>query len=187
MKNKTQIIRLYDANKTVKQVIKVGIVPFIINDGKIQIMAMKPIAENEKLGKPQFQIAKGTRRININGNWCDMRADDLKFADESFYESLLDTALREGQEEIGLKPKNIKKIYDLGDFVFISASKGTKSPLHLFAAEIIDINDFSEFEESTEETKWLSPEEFTQLSRSDHSLIMNEIIEMLENAHNINK
>ena len=180
MKNKTQIIRLYDANKTVNQVIKVGIVPFIINEGKIQIMAMKPIAENEKLGKPQFQIAKGTRRINVNGSWCDMRIDDLHFADESFHEPLLDTALREGKEEIGLKPINIKNIYDMGDFVFISASKGTKSPLHLFAAEIIDINDFSEFEESTAETKWLSPEEFKELSRSDHYLIMNEIIEMLK-------
>src|SRR5579871_4649876 len=95
-----EIIRLFGENDSAPQVIKVGILPFIhLEGGRLSMMVMKPFAEKEVLGTPQFQIAKGTRQINISGSWCDMREDDLRYADESFHEPLIDTALREGHEE----------------------------------------------------------------------------------------
>lgn len=184
MKNKLQtnfdVIRLYGENNSSPQVIKVGILPFIKHESGLNFMVMKPFAENEILGKPQFQIAKGTRRINISGHWCDMRVDDLLYADESFHESLINTALREGNEEIGLKPENIKTLFDLGGFTFISASKGIKKPMHLFAAEIIDVTNFSPFEATTSETCWFTKSEFAEKGRADHVLIIKDVVKRLK-------
>ncbi len=187
MKKKLQtnfeIIRLYGKNDTAPQVIKVGILPFVKPDrasgGDIKILVMKPFAEKEILGSPKFQIAKGTRRINISGRWCDMRTDDLLYADESFHEPLIETALREGEEEIGLRPENIKILYDMGGFAFVSASKGTRKLMHLFAAEIADINNFGAFEDTTSETGWMTPDEFKTNGREDHTLIVTEVVERL--------
>lgn len=184
MKNKLQtnfeIIRLHEAGSAPPPVIKVGILPFIKSVGGIKIMAMKPLAENEVLGKPQFQIAKGTRRINISGEWCDMRMDDLQYADESFHETLVATALREGNEEIGLKPENIHALFDLGGFTFISASKGVQKPMHLFAAQIIDTNNFGHYEATTAEVRWFTEEEFVHHGRPDHVAILRQVMQRLD-------
>ncbi|MEI7668667.1 MAG: NUDIX domain-containing protein [Pseudomonadota bacterium] len=180
-----EVIKIARENNPDAKVIKVGILPFFVEksgeNNEINIMVMRPIAEKEILGKPEFQLAKGTRKVNVSDSWCDMREDDLIFADESFHEPLIETALREGNEEIGLKTENIGKLYDLGGFSFISASKGTKKPLHLFAAAIIDKNNFCEFEKSTSETKWLRLEEFIANGRKDHILIIEEAVRLLQN------
>lgn len=186
MKRKLQpnfdIIRLYPEAEP-PPVIKVGILPFISKEGTpgqaTEIMVMKPHAEKEIFGAPKFQIAKGTRRINISGRWCDMRADDLLYADESFHEPLIETALREGREEIGLRPHNIRQLYDLGGFTFISASKGNKKLMHLYAAEIIDPKNFGKFEETTSEASWMTAAEFNTKGREDHAAIVNEAVERL--------
>jgi hypothetical protein len=171
------VISLYDKTVALPAVTKVGIVPFILPSMKI--MVMKPKAEAKHLGEPSFQIAKGTRRIYINENWCDMREDDLRYADESFHETLIGTALREGQEEIGLKSTNIKRLFDMGGFTFVSASRGVVKPLHLFAAEIADENDFSEFEATTGEARWMTPEEFMAEGRADHAAIIQKLSDRL--------
>jgi 8-oxo-dGTP pyrophosphatase MutT (NUDIX family) len=173
-----EVVPLYNKNISAPPVIKVGILPFIREDS-LKTMTMKPLAEKEVLGIPQFQIAKGTRQINISGSWCDMREDDLRYADESFHEPLIATALREGSEEIGLKSKNIKVLYDMGGFTFTSASRGIKKPMHLFAAEIINQKDFGHFEATTSETRWFTREEFAREGRADHIVIMNEALKRL--------
>jgi len=172
--------QLFSEHEVIPKVIKVGILPFMVTHNQIEILFMRPKAEREALGLPQFQIAKGTRRINISGQWCDMREDDLVYADESFHESLLDTAIREGHEEIGLRAENIVRLFDLGVFYFISASRGTKKPLHLFAAEIKEKHDFARFEESTSETGWLTPEAFVEQGRADHVAILQEAMQKLQ-------
>lgn len=141
-----------------------------------QMLFMKPCREAKHLGAPAFQIAKGTRRINVSGSWCDMREDDLRFADASFHEALLATALREGREEIGLLPENISRLYDMGEFTFISASRGHPKPIHMFAAEVIDKQNFCAFESTTSEIAWLSYEQFLAAGRADHQPIVREIL-----------
>lgn len=179
--SKFQLVRLYDENNVPPDVTKVGILPFIPASvqGEWKVLLMKPRAEAKHLGAPSFQIAKGTRRININGDWCDMREDDLRHADPSFHEPLIDTALREGHEEVGLKASNITTLYDMGGFVFTSASRGLSKPLHMFAAAISDRADFSDFEKSTAETRWIGPLEFSELGRPDHVKILDAILERL--------
>jgi hypothetical protein len=173
------IIPLMGENKLDTPVTKVGILPFMWIEQNLHILVMKPSAEAAYLGDPAFQIAKGTRRLHINDNWCDMREDDLRYADESFHESLLGTALREGEEEVGLKATNIARLFDLGKFTFISASRKQVKPLHMFAAEITDRQDFIAFEATTAETRWMTPEEFANAGRQDHCLISKEITDRL--------
>lgn len=176
------IVPLYGENNLLPQVIKVGILPFIREKNtpdSMKILVMKPSSENELLGVPKFQIAKGTRRINMCGSWCDMREDDLRYADESFHEPLIATALREGSEEIGLKPKNIRILFDMGGFTFISASKGTKKQMHLFVADIIDAKNFGRFESTTSETHWFTPKDFMTEGRPDHAAIIGEVVARL--------
>jgi hypothetical protein len=136
---------------------------------------MKPRAEAKHLGEPAFQLAKGTRRVYINEAWCDMREDDLIHADESFWEELSGTALREGHEEIGLKTSNISRLYDVGGFTFTSTSRGIRKPLHMFAAGIINKDDFDPFEHTTLETRWMTLEEFATQGRKDHVDIVRDI------------
>lgn len=179
-----EVIKSLEGGDFDRKVIKVGILPFIKDNSSedsdnLRMLFMKPLAENEILGSPDFQIAKGTRRINISGDWCDMREDDLIFADESFHETLIETALREGNEEIGLKADNILRLFDFGVFSFISASKGMRKPLHIFAAEMIDSNNFASFEATTSETGWFSAAAFEHKGRKDHVVIVKEVVSRL--------
>jgi hypothetical protein len=188
MKKKLQpnldVIRLYDENSPPPPVTKIGILPFLAAPDW-RVMLMKPHAEAKHLGEPAFQIAKGTRRIHINDGWCDMREEDLHYADECFWEPLLATALREGEEEIGLKAGNIRKVYDMGGFTFISASRKVVKPLHMFAAELDNPHDFLPFEATTSEAKWMTLEEFTPIGRPDHVTIVAEVLGRLKGAYRL--
>src|SRR5690348_567695 len=89
------VIRLYEEKNAPPEVTKVGILPFIAatDPAAWRVMVMKPSAEAKHLGPPSFQLAKGTRHIHVSDNWCDMRDDDLKHADPSFFEPIVKTAL----------------------------------------------------------------------------------------------
>lgn len=108
-----------------------------------------------------------------------MRDDDLINADPVFYENLVETALREGEEEIGLKRRNILRLYDLGIYSITSARRQTQKPLHVFAAEIKEAHDFGTFESKTAEAVWMRPEQMVNGIRPDHSLILRGVIDRL--------
>jgi 8-oxo-dGTP pyrophosphatase MutT (NUDIX family) len=175
-----EIIRLYDENEPPPPVTKVGILPFVVEgEGPlltVKMLLMKPRAEAKHLEEPAFQLAKGTRRIHINDGWCDMRADDLIYADPVFWESLVATALREGEEEVGLKPGNILRLFDAGGFTFTSATRNIQKPLHMFAAEMKNMSDFGPFEASTLAADWFTLEEFARQGREDHVGIAETIV-----------
>jgi 8-oxo-dGTP pyrophosphatase MutT (NUDIX family) len=85
---------------------RAGLIPYVIENGKIEMMFMKP--SDPEFGGPEFQIAKGK---------CEPE-------DESF----MDTALREAKEEIGLFIGNVIKTTEVGTFmgrttVFVSKVK----------------------------------------------------------------
>lgn len=180
--NYPQIILLREAKTELQQVTKVGIIPFIphVQEGQWKFMLMKPHAELGHPGAlPEFQIAKGTRRINMGDGWCDMRDDDLLNADPVFYENLIETALREGEEEIGLRRSNVTKLFDVGVFFFVSAKRGIRKPLHVFAAEIKEPGNFGTFESKTALTTWMKPDEFGGSARADHVSILQVVHENL--------
>ena len=70
-----------------------GVIPYYIEDGKIQMMFMKP--SNRKFGGDNFQIAKG--KIEDN-------------------ETPIEGAFREAKEELGLFGPNVEHSNPLGRF-----------------------------------------------------------------------
>jgi len=93
-----------------KETIRAGMIPFIIEDGKIKMMFMKP--SDSKFGGSDWQIAKG----EIDSG-----------------ESPVQTAYREANEELGLKKSNVENLFSIGTFwsgkfhVFIVKVKDKKA------------------------------------------------------------
>lgn len=78
-----------------KMVYRAGMIPYLIEDGEVLMMFMKP---SETLyGGDQFQLCKGV-----------VEDDD---------ESTRIAALREGAEELGLRSENIMSVTELGNFL----------------------------------------------------------------------
>lgn len=77
-----------------KKVERSGVIPYIIEDGQIKLMFMKP--SDPKFGGDQFQIAKGKHEEG---------------------ESAMEAGLREAGEELGLFVGNIEEAINLGTFL----------------------------------------------------------------------
>lgn len=165
---------------------KAGVLPFCYVDGVRQYYVMKPRAERPDLPPPEFQLCKGTRMQQGEGNgpWHDMRGDDI--ADE-LSETLVQTALREGMEELGLQLENIVGLYELGGYDFSSATTGKGKQVWLYAAEIRNCDDFIETEASTLARQWMSIAEFAVVGRPDHRYILEHIDHLLnkESSHSL--
>jgi 8-oxo-dGTP pyrophosphatase MutT (NUDIX family) len=161
--------------------LKAALVPFIRRAG-LDYYFMKPRAAHEELGAPEFQICKGTRMHYINGiGWRDMK-EELSPTDnaepEDFRETMLETALREGREELGIDFQNIVGIFDMGAYGFTSASTGKIKQMWVFVAEVIDANDFlsaQEIADITAERMWLNVDEFAKIGRADHKPVITDI------------
>ena len=154
---------------------KAGVVPFIRHEGGYRFYVMKPHFTIPELGAPAFQLCKGTRMQPVPGvGWQDIRGENA--GPDS--ETLEQTALREGVEELGLKLSNISALYDLGPYEFRSATTSKPKRMWLFAARIIDSGDMlpdSAVEESTDERQWLSASEFAVVGRADHRYILDDM------------
>ena len=90
-------------------------------------------------------------------------------------ESLAETALREGIEELGLRLKNIKQLLDVGPYRFSSATTGKSKEMWLFAAEMASGDFSADVAPTTAERVWLSLEEFDIAGREDHRYILRDI------------
>lgn len=77
-----------------KKINRAGVIPYIIENGTIKMLFMKP--SFAKFGGDSFQIAKGKQEEG---------------------ETALETALREASEEIGLFVGNVLETHDLGTFM----------------------------------------------------------------------
>lgn len=99
-----------------------------------------------KYGGGSFQIAKGKRE------------DDE--SDES-------AALREGFEELGLLQENIEELINAGSHLGRTT---------VFLAKIKNKDNFVKYHFETEETRWLSLEEFEEIGRSIHVPVIRQIV-----------
>lgn len=77
-----------------KKINRAGVIPYIIQNDKIQMLFMKP--SDPTYGGDAFQIAKGKQETG---------------------ESDAETAFREAGEELGLFPGNIDEKHNLGNFL----------------------------------------------------------------------
>lgn len=154
------------------QILKSGLLPIL--PGSLEIMLMKPVAKHRHLTPPGWQIAKGTRMMQVDSDWKDMKKD---FADAGYeqIESLACTALREGMEEVGITLKNIVSMHDLGAHVFHSASSGKQKHVAIFLCAVKNKNDFldaSEITASTAETAWFPLNALPSDTREDNIPIL---------------
>lgn len=181
---RVSVTPLREADEGGESYVKCGVVPFSRDGETVRFYVMKPRGHVPALGAPTFQICKGTRMyFRPEIGWRDMPAADVS----GLKETLAETALREGIEELGLKLDNIAALFDLGGFSFSSATTGKEKRMWLFAAALEHDDDFlrdAEIALSTAERRWLTAEEFASLGRPDVRYIL-PIIERRLREHGV--
>lgn len=143
------------------KIYRAGVIPYYNDNGTIRMLFMKP--SNSKFGgdinpetgemEMRYQLAKG--RIEKN-------------------ENAQEAALREGEEEVGLKLENIMFALHVGTFL---------GRTEVYIAKIIDPAIFGEHHYETESTCWMTLEEFEQSGRVLHRDLVRQshfLIEMTE-------
>ena len=126
----------------------------IDNDDNLSMIFMRP--SNPKWGTDTFQIAKG--KIEEN-------------------ETAKQAAIREAQEEVGLKPENI-----IGEVIEIGVFLGRTT---MFIAQVKNQYDFNETCDETGETKWMSVEDFIQTGRGLHKPVVRYAVKQIRQNHNL--
>lgn len=187
----TQIIPLVEGGPTANNVWtdKAGLLPFFRDGaGKISFYVMKPHAMEKELEPPTFQICKGTRMVkytSVDGTtgWRDITSRDWHTPDiANHVETHIETAIREGIEEVGLKTTNVKAWYDAGLVFFRSVKTGKEKSMWLFVAEVKSRSDFDAPHAElagTAECRWCTLDDFAKVGRPDHYEILKNIIPKL--------
>lgn len=133
-----------------KKIYRSGIIPFFVNiEGTKTFLFMLP--SDPKYGGDKFQISKGKREEN---------------------ETALQTALREGKEEVGLREENIEWVEEVG--VFLGRTT-------VFVAKVKNQNDFDQPCFETGDTKWMTLLQFRQSGRGLHVPVVEAVAEYIKN------
>ena len=139
-------------------VYKAGFIPYFISDDLIYMLFMKP--SDPDYGGTKFQIAKG-------------RCDDENSEQDT---SLLDCALREAEEELGLLTENLIK----ETIKFVDEALG----IAVYCGEVRNKDMFKEPHYETKETKWLTLEEFYNEGRLTHIPLVKKTAELIGQIRN---
>lgn len=163
-------------------IIKAGLVPFYVTEeGNILFYLYRPEENAEfNLGKPQFQIPKGTREgLTKQGEWEDYSPRHKKNFRE--IEELSFTAVREAIEECGLVTDNVHSLFDFGIVEFLSAKNKIPKTLWLFSAYVEDRENFISPHATlatTETCEW-----FDITREKDATEIRPDHLEILQDVH----
>lgn len=133
---------------------RAGLIPYMRTaDSSLQYLMM--VSSDPKFGGPRPMISKG-------------KIEPM--------EGVLDAAIREAEEELGLKRRNIRKgtIRDLADERVVLHSGAYD--LTLFSCEIMDKYDFGKWCDETDYILWMTLDEFREHGRKDHV----KYVELLE-------
>ena len=131
---------------------RAGLIPYLHEkDGSLVYLMM--VASDPKFGGPRPMISKG--KIEAG-------------------ESPLECAVREAEEELGLKRRNLR-----GDFIEVYEGRielySCAYQLYVFGVEIQDRYDFDKWCDETEFTTWMDLESFKQKGRKDHVRFVEEL------------
>jgi 8-oxo-dGTP pyrophosphatase MutT (NUDIX family) len=129
-----------------KKVHRAGLVPYIIEDGEIKMMFMKPAPEVAEWSTDAFQLAKG------------------KIEDG---EDTMAAAIREAHEELGLFRGNIIKTEEVG--VFMGRTT-------VFVSKVKDKDMFGLPSDETSEVAWMTRDEFLDEGRELHKPVIEACI-----------
>jgi 8-oxo-dGTP pyrophosphatase MutT (NUDIX family) len=144
-------------NEKIEPEIRAGVIPYYIEDKDIKMMFFIP--SDFRYGGDKYQIAKG--RVDPG--------EDVETA-----------AIREAFEELGLNKRNIKK-------TFLSCKKkligydNYPYDIYIYASEVFDKEDFSEYGYETGETIWLNMKEFRECGRKSQLDIVEETYKKIMN------
>jgi hypothetical protein len=156
--------------------LKAGIVPYIVSGLNIEYLMMKPVSKRSSLAPPSLQICKGTRMYLHRGSgWRDMRPGDEMVEGK---ESLFETALREGVEEVGLMPEAVRSVQDVGPYKFVSERTSRNKYMWLFTVRLdtpLALLPDAEVAATTAQRSWVGLDEFEAVGRHDHGAILQDI------------
>lgn len=125
-----------------------GAIPYIIEDGEIQMMFMKP--SDPDYGGDVFQIAKG--KID--------KGEDIRTG-----------SFREACEELGMFMGNVDREHHLGKFSSMS-SRGSGKKMHVYVCRIKDKDMFGDPDYETGAVTWMTLDEFLEEGRDIHKPIV---------------
>ncbi len=183
----THIISLVEGAAATDNVLtdKAGMAPFMADkNGQLKFYVMKPLPMAKELEPPTFQICKGTRMVKYTSKdgaagWRDINSRDWHNPGiVNHIETHIETAIREGIEEVGLKPSNVIKWYDAGLVFFRSVKTHKEKSMWLYAAQVKSATDFDAPHPQlagTAECRWCTLEEFAKLGRPDHWEILRDL------------
>jgi 8-oxo-dGTP pyrophosphatase MutT (NUDIX family) len=129
---------------------KLGAVPWIRENNKVLMMFMTP--SDPVYGGSAPQIAKGNQDAG---------------------ESAQHAALREAQEELGLRGSNIRSV--LPEVSETVTTRTASYALTVYAVEVLDIADFDQPHYETGSTHWLTLEEFQIQGRKNQQSLVRKI------------
>lgn len=124
------------------KVYRAGLIPYVIENGEVRMMFMKPAPEVAEWSTDNFQIAKG--KIE-NG------------------EDTMAAAIREAHEELGLFRGNIVLTEEVGIFMGRTT---------VYVSKVKDKDMFGLPSDETSETGWLTEEEFMEIGRPLHQPVV---------------
>ena len=139
---------------------KAGLIPYMYENGILKMLFM--VSSNPKFGGPKPMISKGT---------IEAGEDELV------------AAIREAEEELGLKKENLKEDPFLVQREYVQL-RSSEYDLAIFAAEIKDKYDFNKWCYETAFATWMSVDSFMEKGRKDHKPIVQLLVNKLEGKQN---
>lgn len=136
-----------------QKIYRAGTIPYTIENSIIKMLFMVP--SDSKYGGDCPQIAKGKQEED---------------------EDLSETAIREAEEELGLKRGNILNLFKIGTFL---------GRTEVYAAKVLNPGDFGEHNFETKHTIWLSIDEFLTIGRDLHKQVVLEAYECIKNKEQL--
>jgi len=157
-----------------------GILPVHGKGADVKVYLTRPEARKPDLPPPLFQLGKGTRMLCESNAWRDQRPEDQS----PFHaqEPLPVTALREGEEELGLQMENVQSLWDAGTYDFLSSTTGEAKNLALYLVSVHDPLAFHAPDRTygkSAECQWLDPKKEGGLIKPDHLAIIEEVLKKL--------
>ncbi len=133
-----------------------GLIPYFVKNNKIFGLFMRP--SDPKFGGPFFQISKG--RLEPG-------------------EDILEGSLRESQEELGIKLKNLSNIIKIDTF-FVQTANGYDYDLTVFIGKYDVPEDLEDFCFETGEVKWMELGEIQKRGRKNQMEIIEKAFDMIK-------
>lgn len=139
------------------RVYRAGLIPYHIDEdtGRIKMMFMRPIPEVAKWSGDVFQMAKG-------------KIEEGEEAEAA--------AVREAREELGLFIGNVEMISEVGNFLGRTT---------VFVAKVKSMDMFGLPTDETEETAWMTEEEFLIDGRELHHPVIQACVRHIMDIENI--